>query len=70
MCCLFGLFDYGGFLSDLQKNRTLSALAKSVRFEGLMLPESPITPVHPFIFSKSRYPLTGFDFAFRTVLLS
>ena len=28
MCCLFGLFDYGGFLSDLQKNRTLSALAK------------------------------------------
>ena len=35
MCCLFGLFDYGGFLSDLQKNRTLSALAKECEVRGI-----------------------------------
>lgn len=27
MCCLFGLYDYGGTLSAKQKNRMIAALA-------------------------------------------
>ena len=34
MCCLFGLYDYGGTLSAKQKNRIISALAISSEIRG------------------------------------
>lgn len=34
MCCLFGLYDYGGMLSVKQKNRIVSALAVASEVRG------------------------------------
>ena len=35
MCCLFGLYDYGGTLSAKQKNRMIAALAAASEVRGI-----------------------------------